>query len=158
MGSSFTTLTLSTPVKYGPGVNKSFSMPGYPTSYIQVNEIGLKNCLANNTDPTVINSCINQNIFAPSTNGIPGGVTYWSGEQLPPNPACITNLQNTEQQPTILFAPKMSPEVSAFYDNLQNSMQHFQNMDSFEASDSLKQNNITLIIVIIITLLIMTLK
>jgi hypothetical protein len=158
MGNSFTTLTQTTPVKYGPGINKLFSMPGYPTSYIQVNEIGLKDCLANNTDPNVINSCINQNIFAPSTNNIPGGVTYWSGEQLPSNPACITNLQNTKEQPTILFAPKMSPEVSAIYDHLQNNMQHFQNMDSFDTSDLLKQNNMTLIIVIIITLLIVTLK
>ena len=55
MGNSFTTLTQTTPVKYGPGINKLFSMPGYPTSYIQVNEIGLKDCLANNTDPNVIN-------------------------------------------------------------------------------------------------------
>jgi hypothetical protein len=156
MGNSPSSVTVTPPVKYGPGINKSFSIPGYPTSYIQVNEAGLKDCLLNQTDPTTINSCINQNILAPSTNNIPGGVSYWSGEQLPSNPACITNYQNSESQPTTLFAPKMSPEVSAIYDNLQNSIQHFKKMNSFDISDLSQPNNLTLIIIIVITLLIIT--
>ena len=154
MGNSF---SFQAPVKYGPGINKTFSFLGYPTSYIQVNELGLNQCLTNKTDQNSINSCINQNIFAPAANNSLSGVNVWMGEQLPPNPACT--FTHNKPQPTIVFAPKLSPEVNTFYNNaLNNNTQNFQNLEGFEMSSLLSQNNLTLIILIIITLLIVSMK
>ena len=67
----------------------TFSLPGQPSNYIQVNEVGLKKCLTNQTDKNVINDCINKNIIAPSNN-THIGVNPWNGNGLPPNPACPT--------------------------------------------------------------------
>lgn len=145
------TLSSNLPVKYGPGINKTFSMPGYPTSYVQINELGLKQCLTNQTDQNIINSCIYKNILAPSVNNTLSGISIWSSEQLPPNPACKKKSSN---QPTIIFAPKLSPEISTYYSKILNN-DSFQKIDSSEESELNKKNYLILIIIIIITLIIM---
>lgn len=141
------------------GLNKIFSIPGYPASYIQVSEYGLKGCLANQTDQNVINSCIYQYVLAPSANNQLAGVSLWSGEQLPPNPACWTSNFNgtytgasssgdSTTPPPIIFAPKQTTN--------NKNVQNFQQVGSGE--NLTKQDNFTLIIIIVITLLIVLLK
>jgi hypothetical protein len=99
-----------------------YALPGEPSSYIQVNEFGLKNCLANQSNN--IQNCVNSFIVGPN-NGTQSGVHSWMGSSLPPNPACPQR-------------------------------QNFQNLENFESNNSslLSQNNITMIIVIVVTLLI----
>ena len=133
----------------------TFSLPGQPANYIQVNEIGLKNCLANQTDKNKINNCINQNIVAPSNN-TQIGVNPWNGTGLPPNPFCPAK-QNSS--PTINSAPfggnsSMTVNGAAFGGNL-SGVSTFQNTDTFDMLNmNFNQNNITLLIVIIVSLLI----
>lgn len=120
----------------------TFSLPGQPANYIQVNEVGLKNCLANQTDKNIINNCINQNIMAPSNN-TQIGVNTWNGTGLPPNPLCPTKKN-----------PSLISNNVPFGGNL-SSVSTFQNLDSFNMLNmNFNQNNVTLLIVIIVTLLI----
>jgi hypothetical protein len=76
----------------------TYSLPGEPSSYIQVNETGLKNCLAGKTGTNTINNCISENILGPTANGSQSGVNVWTGSSLPANPACPTkqSFQNVE--------------------------------------------------------------
>ena len=146
----------------------TFSLPGQPANYIQVNEVGLKNCLANQTDKNIINNCINQNIVAPSNN-TQIGVNPWNGTGLPPNPFCPAK-QNSS--PTFKSAPfggnsSMTVNGATFGGNSSmmliggtfggnlSAVSTFQNMDTFNMLNmNFNQNNVTLLIVIIVTLLI----
>ena len=79
----------------------TYSLPGEPSSYIQVNEVGLKNCLYGANGTSTINNCISTNIVGPTTNGAQMGVNAWNSASLPANPACPTkqhfqNIENVE--------------------------------------------------------------
>ena len=135
----------------------TFSLPGQPANYIQVNEVGLKNCLANQTDKNIINNCINQNIVAPSNN-TQVGVNPWNGNGLPPNSMCPTKQNSSAgQSQSIAFGGNFqnTPTTTG---NLQSSSAfggNFQNIDNFGVLNmNLNQNNMTLLIVIMVTLLI----
>jgi len=88
----------------------TYSLPGEPSSYIQVNDTGLKTCLANKTGSETINKCISENILGPVSNGSQSGVNYWnSSVTLPANPACPTkqnfqNVENYDNQSKIVMA------------------------------------------------------
>jgi hypothetical protein len=124
-------------------MGSTYSLPGEPSSYIQVDEVNLQNCLNSQKD---IHDCISEHILGPS-NGFQVGVNVWtSPTTLPPNPAC-----------TVKAAANNGISVSGL-SNVQlgkpvnnSSYQNFQNLENFDFS---KQKNITMIIVIIITLLV----
>lgn len=137
----------------------TFSLPGQPANYIQVNEIGLKNCLANQTDKNIINNCINQNIVAPSNN-TQIGVNLWNGTGLPPNPFCPAKQNSSSALNSAPFGGNSSITVNGatFGGNL-SAISTFQNMDTFNMLNiNFNQNNVTLLIVIIVTLLIVFMK
>lgn len=139
-------LSYQPPVIYGPGLNQTFSILGAPASYIQVDENSLKQCLNNQTNQDIINSCINKNVFAPSVNGGLTGVNVWNGTQLPPNHACIK--QHNKPQPTIIFAPKLPQQVI-------NSLNSGSNPNYFENFElDINNHDFRLIVFIIIVLLI----
>jgi len=128
----------------------TFSLPGQPANYIQVNEVGLKNCLANQTDKNAINNCINQNIVAPSNN-TQVGVNPWNSETLPPNPACPP-----KQNPSSTITTVNGAFGGLFGGNSQSvPVSNFQNVDNFDVLNiNFNQNNVTLLVVIVVTLLI----
>lgn len=141
----------------------TFSLPGQPSNYVQVNEVGLKNCLANQTDKNSVNNCINQNIVGPSNN-TQVGVNPWNSEGLPPNPTCPPKQNSSSTIGTIngAFGANIQNNSSAgvaFGGNLQNNnsgfMSNFQNVDNFDILNiNLNQSNAALLIVIAVTLLI----
>ena len=122
-----------------------YSLPGQPSNYIQVDEVGLKNCLdsVGPNDAHSFNNCINQFIVAPANN-TQVGVNPWHGKNLPPNPSCSTknNLSPTYNLP---FGGNMNNQSLSNFQNLENNL---------TSSGFLNQNNLTLIIIVIITLLI----
>jgi hypothetical protein len=116
-------------------MGSTFSLPGQATNYIQVNELGLQTCLANQTDNNAINNCISTNIVAPSVNSLQQGVNTWTGNGIPINSACPAG--KTTSQKNVAFG----------------------GVDKFEMLNmSASQNNITLLAVIIVTLLIVYMK
>ena len=179
----------------------TFSLPGQPSNYIQVNEIGLKNCLLNQTDKNVINNCINKNIIAPSNN-THIGVNPWNGNGLPPNSACPTKqisilttgstntmdgknwsnpISTTASTNTIVNGTWNNPisttvstnsvvdgtwnnpisttaSANSVVDGTWNNptpISNFQNIDNFNLlNKNIDPKNITLLIIIIVTLLI----
>lgn len=133
------------PVEYGPGIIKTFSVTGHPTSYIQIDENNLKNCLQYTNDQNTINQCISNNIYTPSINGTVSNVNLWSGDQLPSNPSCnfIFKKKVNPAQKKIVFAGIGPDKIKT--DNVNN----FENLEM-----SFNNNNFTLIIVIAVTLLI----
>lgn len=132
------------PAEYGPGIIKTFSVAGPPTSYIQIDENNLKTCLQYTNDQNTINQCISNNIYVPSVNGSVSKVNLWSGEQLPPNPSCnFVFKKDATPQKSIVFAGMGPGKITSI--NINN----FQNLEM-----SLNNNNLALIIVILVTLLI----
>jgi hypothetical protein len=106
-----------------------FSLPGEPSNYIQVNEIGLKTCLAEQTKQTSIYNCINQNILAPSNN-TQIGVNSWNGSGLPPNPYCPPKQKSSPStnQPNQSYQ-QVSSECVPLGESI-NLVSNFQNMES----------------------------
>jgi hypothetical protein len=89
-------------------MSTTYSLPGEPSSYIQVNESGLKTCLAKKNSSKEINNCISENILGPTANGSHSRVNVWTGTSLPANPACPTkqnfqNVENYENQSKIIM-------------------------------------------------------
>lgn len=140
------------PVEYGPGIIKTFSVAGPPASYIQIRDNDLKQCLQGVTDQNTINECISQNVLVPSTNGAISSVNLWSGEQLPPNPACNFVFQRTAPQKSIVFAGAGQGNIINSYANNTN-----KNSENFE-TETTSQNNILLLIIVVITLLVVFTK
>lgn len=158
----------TTLIKSEVGTTKTFSIPGAPTSYIQTDVDGLKKCLQNVNDPNIINSCISQNIFAPSTYGALSGVNLWTGPQLPNNPACNFTVRNNIQSGSDNILNSASainsqqiPKNGILNKQLigsNTSIQNFNNLENYQMIGLYSQNNITLIIIIIITILIVIMK
>jgi hypothetical protein len=126
------------PVEYGPGIIKTFSVAGPPATFIQIDENNLKQCLQYTNDQNTINQCISKNIYIPSVNGAISNISLWTGEQLPPNPACnfvMKKIPSTEK--TIVFT-NTEPK---------------KNIENFE-NNSTSNNYILLVIIVVITLLI----
>lgn len=107
----------------------TYSLPGEPSSYIQVNELGLKNCLVGKSGSNTINNCISENILGPVANGGQSGVNAWTGSVLPVNPACPA----------------------------KQSFQNMENVENIE-NEVGTQSKIVMLITIIITLLVVFLK
>lgn len=136
------------PVEYGPGIIKTFSVAGPPTSYIQIDENNLKTCLQYTNDQNTINQCISNNIYVPSVNGTISKVNLWSGEQLPPNPSC-----------NFVYKKDFKPQESVVYAGLGPSKITSANINNFEnletsLNNNNNNNNLTLLIIIVLTLLI----
>ena len=134
------------PVEYGPGIIKTFSVAGPPATFIQIDENNLKQCLQYTNDQNTINQCISQNIYVPSVNGAISNINLWTGEQLPPNPACNFVMQkNATPQKSIIFA---GAGIEQILNNTSN-----KNIERFENNSS-SNNYILLVTIIVITLLI----
>lgn len=133
------------PIEYGPGIIKTFSVSGPPTSYIQIDENNLKTCLQYTNDQNTINQCISNNIYIPSVNGYVSKVNLWNGEQLPPNPSCIFAFnKETTPQKSLIFAGMGPGQI------IPENVNNFQNLEL-----SLNNNNyMALLIVVVLILLI----
>lgn len=135
------------PVEYGSGIIKTFSISGPPATYIQVDDNNLKQCLQYTNDQNTINQCISQNIYTPSVAGTLSNVNLWTGEQLPPNPACNFVFKKSTQ-PAIVFAGAGPGQIASGIIN------NFDNIDNIVTNN----DNITLAVVIVITILIVLTK
>ena len=134
------------PVEYGSGIIKTFSVAASPTSYIQIDENNLKNCLQYTNDQNTINQCISNNIYVPSVNGTVSKINLWSGEQLPPNPSCnfVYKKDSHPAQKSIVFSGMGPGKI------ISGNINNFENLEISLNNN----NNLTLIIVIVLTLLI----